>query len=138
MSRQVERVIGMEKGFSNSFASNPSAKFGLSPNPGAFGTGNAGPGAASVGRKRSKPSMAGDIKRGTAMSGGSVQAGANAARRTSGKSHRDKVDRAGSKTVSRHAMDPELFSSEDDLLRGFIMSEVLGKPKCLRRGGGRL
>jgi hypothetical protein len=206
LSRQVERVIGMEKGFSNPFALDHAAKFGLSPNPGAarvspqaranrtdvrqapqraygyqsrqvqggsagntahnaaygkthsmthdavqkhqpavharetvaFGTGIAGSGAASVGRTQSGPSMAGDIKHGTAMSGGSVQAGANAARRTSGKSHRDKDGRAGSKTVSRYAMDKELFSSEDDLLRGFIMSEVLGKPKCLRRGGGRL
>ena len=35
MSRQVERVIGMEKGFSNPFALDHAAKFGLSPNPGA-------------------------------------------------------------------------------------------------------
>lgn len=31
-----------------------------------------------------------------------------------------------------------LLSSQDDLLRGFIMAEVLGRPKCLRRGGGRI
>jgi hypothetical protein len=45
-----------------------------------------------------------------------------------------KVRSVGNKAGSGTADGLKLDFSGDNLLRGFVMSEILGRPKCMRRG----
>ncbi len=52
----------------------------------------------------------------------------------------DKASTKGRSSGSIHTVKDgvRLNFSEQNLLQGFIMSEILGKPKCLKRDGGRV
>lgn len=148
----------MKKGFQNPFALNPAQKFGLYPNPGVLQelsrvrmqhsnvragkpnnaeVAHTGSGMSANGRTQPGSALAGNPAHGAAASDRGMQTSQETAQMTSEKGYRTRHGNAQSKTVSQYTGNMELLASEDDLLRGFIMSEVLGRPKCFRRGGGR-
>jgi len=81
---------------------------------------------------------AGKSERGTAATAKNTQTGTNTAQKTFRRSHCVSHGNVLSETVAQKADGLGLLFSKDDMLRGFIMAEVLGRPKCLRRGGGMI
>lgn len=107
----------------------------------ASGAGTAGSAdirAGNTGSLKSGSLSTGNKKRGTTVTDMDTQTGTDAAQITPGKSYRIKHGHVRDKTVAQKADGLGLLFSKDDMLRGFIMAEVLGRPKCLRRGGGRI
>jgi|CZCB01.1.fsa_nt_gi hypothetical protein len=146
----------MKKGFQNPFALNAAQKFGLSPDPsmlrgstrvrmqradarirrpGTAEARDAGSAMRTYGHTQPGSSLTGNPGHGV-TAGNRARTSQDTAQGTSGKGSRTRHGNTQSKTASQYAGSLELLFSEDDLLRGLIMLEVLGRPKCFRRGGG--
>ncbi|HOQ06400.1 MAG TPA: hypothetical protein PK127_09160 [Clostridiales bacterium] len=99
------------------------------------GTGTAGS-TGSAGPVRTGSLSAGKPGYEAGAAGNHAKTGSGTANKTASKNPGGNPGRAQTSAASRYADGLGLLFSEDDLLRGFIMAEVLGRPKCLRRGGG--
>ena len=150
----------MRKGFNNPFAFDPAAKFGLSPDASVLRaldqSGTNRPGVRRVPQRaynvQSRQSQASarsgqtgiqpaeDMKHQAEVSAKGGQTKADTLQEISDRNHisdkviRDNDARGKSNAASPYSAGPALLSSEEELLRGIILSEVLGKPKCLRKG----
>jgi len=155
-----QKGINMRKGFNNPFAFDPAAKFGLSPDASVLRaldqSGTNRPGVRRVPQRaynvQSRQSQASarsgqtgiqpaeDMKHQSEVSAKGGQTKADTLQEISDRNQisdkviRDNDARGKSNAASPYSAGPALLSSEEELLRGIILSEVLGKPKCLRKG----